>query len=42
MLDTTMDDQVSTILTEFGAALAAGDIDRAVELFRPTAIGVIL
>ncbi len=34
MLDTTMDDQVSAILTEFGAALAAGAIDRAVAMFQ--------
>ncbi len=34
MLDTTMDDQVSAILTEFGAALAAGEIDRAVAMFQ--------
>ena len=34
MLDTTMDDQVSAILTEFGAALAAGDIDGTVAMFQ--------
>jgi len=34
MLDTTMNDQVSAILTEFGAALAAGDIDGTVAMFQ--------
>ena len=34
MLDTTMEDQVSAILTEFGAALTAGDIDSTVAMFQ--------
>ena len=34
MLDTTATDQVSAFLTDFGDALAAGDIDRATAMFQ--------
>ena len=34
MLDTTTTDQVAAFLSDFGAALAAGDIDRATAMFQ--------
>ena len=34
MLDSIATDHVSTVLSDFGAALAAGDIDRAAAMFQ--------